>query len=332
MQALVRIFGALFILSLLSALPALAQVERSFNFKIQPQFPSPGETTSIFAETYSFDMSRADATWKVNGETVKTGKGIQTIDFVAPTIGDTTTISFIATRDGETISHSTTIKTSAIDLIVEPNTYTPALYKGGALPTQKSSVRVVAMPFFGNGYDAQDLIYTWRVDGVVQGTLSGPGRSILQTTAAPYSRSTEIRVDIESADGKIQGREVVSLKTEVPQVLLYAVNPLLGLSMATILANESELAEEEVTIDAEPFYVPGSYRESLPITYAWKLNGKTVTSTNDDLGTITLRQAGNGRGTAKVSVSVTHPQEVTLHGSDSATFTFGIENSGLFNF
>lgn len=332
MQALVRIFGAFLMLTLVSAIPAFAQGERSFDFEIQPQFPHPGETVSIFAETYSFDISRADVIWKVNGDTIKKGKGLKTFDFTAPEVGDKTTISFTATRGGETISHSTNITTSAIDLIVEADTYTPALYKGRALATHKAPLRIVAAPFFGNGYDAEDLIYTWRVNGVVQGTLSGPGRSILKTTAAPYSRRTEIRVDVESADGKVQGREVVSIKTEVPQVLLYAINPLLGPSTTTILANRTELEEEEVTINAEPFYAPGTYRESLPITYKWKLNGKTVASTNDDLGTITLRQAGNGRGKAQVSVSIEHPQEVTLQGGDSAAFVFGIENTGLFNF
>tara|TARA_B100000508_G_scaffold60333_2_gene47455 strand:+ start:13734 stop:14732 length:999 start_codon:yes stop_codon:yes gene_type:complete len=332
MQALVRIFSALLVLSLLSALPAAAQVERAFDFEINPQFPDTGEVVTVFAETYSFDVSRAYTTWRVDGEIVKEGRGIKSIEVIAGDIGERKTVAFTATRGGETISHSTTISTSAIDLIIEPNTYTPPLYKGRALPTHEAPIRVVATPFFGNGYDAEDFIYTWRVNGTVQGSLSGAGRNILKTTAAPFSRRLEVRVDVESADGKVQGREVVSLKTETPQVLLYALNPLLGLSTASILANESELAEEEVTINAEPFYVPGTYRSSLPITYKWKLNGKTVESTNDDLGTITLRQAGNGRGKAQVSVSIEHPREVVIQGSDSAAFTFGIENSGLFNF
>jgi len=316
----------------MSALPVSAQTERAFDFEINPQFPSPGETVSVFAETYSFDISRANVVWRVDGQTVKEGRGIKTINVEAGNIGEKTTVSFTATRSGETISHSTIITPSVIDLIVEANTYTPPLYPGGTLPTHEAPIRVVAAPFFGNGYEAEDLIYTWRINGTVKGSLSGAGKSILNTIAAPYSRRTEIRVDVESADGRIQGRKVVSLKTERPQVLLYAINPLLGLSTASILANISELSDEEVTINAEPFYVPGTYRESLPISYAWKLNGKTVESTNDDLGTITLRQAGNGRGKAQVSVSIEHPQEVTIQGGDSASFTFGIENSGLFNF
>lgn len=332
MQAFVRLCSALVALLLISAVPVAAQVERSFEFEMNPMFPEAGDTVTIFAETFSFDISRANTTWRVNGNTVASGKGIKSIEITLGEVGETTNISFSATRGGETISHTTSITPSVIDLIVEPNTYTPPLYKGRALPTHEAPIRAVAMPFFSNGYDADELIYTWRVNGQVQGSKSGTGKNVLETTAAPVTRRTEIRVDVESPDGRIQARKVVSLKTQQPEVLLYANNPLLGLSTATILANTSELNEEEVTINAEPFYVPGLYRDALPINYIWKLNGKTVESTNTDPGTITLRQAGNGRGKAQVSVSIEHPQEVVIRGEDSATFTFGIGNSGLFNF
>ncbi|XKT75300.1 MAG: hypothetical protein ACJKSS_00720 [Patescibacteria group bacterium UBA2103] len=332
MQTFVRLFSALVALSLISVVPVSAQVERSFDFEINPMFPEAGDTVTVYAETYSFDISRANTTWRVNGNTVSTGKGVKSINVTLGEVGETTSISFSATRSGETISHTTTITPSVIDLIVEPNTYTPPLYKGRALPTHEAGIRVVAIPFLPGNYATEDLIFTWRVDGQILGSESGPGKNVLETTAAPITRRTEIRVDIESPDGKVQARKVVSLKTQQPEVLLYANNPLLGLSTATILANTSELNEEEVTINAEPFYFPGLYRNALAINYTWKLNGKTVESTNTDPGTITLRQAGNGRGKAQVSVSIEHPQEVTIRGGDSATFTFGIENSGLFNF
>ncbi|MBL1434142.1 hypothetical protein COB87_001025 [Candidatus Wolfebacteria bacterium] len=332
MQGLVRIFSILLMLSFVSVLPVSAQVERSFDFKVTPLFPNPGESVSVFAETYSFDISRAQVVWSVDGKVINEGRGLKTVEFLVGDVGEKTNVSFTATRNGETISHTISITPSVIDLIVEAETYTPPLYKGAALATHKASVRIIATPSFGNGYTSKDFIYTWRINGTVQGSISGAGRDVLNTVAAPFSRRLNIRVDVASIDGKVQGRKSVSIKTERPEVLLYAINPLLGLSTTNILANETELNADEVTINAEPFYVPGIYRESLPITYAWKLNGTRVSSTNDDLGTITLRQAGNGRGRAQISVSIEHPQEVTLQGGDSASFTFGIENTGLFNF
>lgn len=325
-------FLALIIFGISASTGMAQQIARSFEFQLNPLFPNPGDVISIYAQGYSFDISRAEVVWRVNGDVVREGRGIQTIEVLAGNVGESTNVSFTATRNGETISHSTTITPVAVDLIVEPQTYTPLLYKGRALASHQSTIRVVALPFAGSGYDKDDFIYTWRVDGQVQGALSGRGVNVLETEAAPTSRRTEVRVDIQSADGRIQGRNTLSVKTEAPVALLYPKDPLSGIRTANVLSSVRELNEEEVTLSVEPFYFPGVFREALPIIYNWRLNGRSVSSNNEDAGSITLRQAGTGRGRAQVSVEVAHPDEVTLQGSDSATFTFGIEQEGLFGF
>lgn len=305
--------------------------ERAFNFLVNPTAPGPFESVTVTAETFSFDINRANTTWRVDGEVVRNGRGIKSVEFITPAVGESVRVSFNATGGGETISQSITITPSVVDLIVEPQTYTPQLYKGRALPTHEAPIRVVALPFT-NGYNPESLVYTWRINGQIQGSKSGVGRSVLETVAGPITQRKTIQVDVTSTDGVIASRGVVGIKTQQPEVLLYALNPLIGLTTSTILKNTSELQEEEITISAEPFYVPGLFRDALNLTYNWKLNGKTVQTPNLDLGTITVRQAGAGRGKAQVSVSIEHPQEVVLRGNDTATFTFGTNTEGLFNF
>lgn len=333
MSTLGRIAILTLLLFGLSAPMSIAQeAARSFEFQISPLFPQPNSVVSVYAQGYSFDIARANVVWRINGEVVREGRGIQTLELLVGDVGEASSISFTATRGSETISHSTTITPVAVDLIVEPQTYTPLLYKGRALASHRSDIRVVALPFAGGSYDKNDFIYTWRVNGQVQGGSSGRGVNVLETEAAPTSRRTDIRVDIQSIDGSIQGRNEISVKTEAPVVILYPKNPLSGVSTATVLSSVSELEDDEVTLSAEPFYFPGIFREALPIVYNWRLNGKNVSSNNDDAGSITLRQAGSGRGRAQVSVEIEHPNEVTLQGRDSATFTFGLEDEGLFGF
>jgi hypothetical protein len=332
MKALANASGIFLLTFFFGVLVASAQVTQSIDLQVNPIFPAPGQTISVYAQTYSFDISRADTTWTVDGKVVKEGRGIQTIDVALPLISRGVSISLRAVRGSETLTQAITVTPTVVDLVVEPETYTPLLYKGRALPTHKSSMRIVAMPFLGTTDDTEDLIYTWRVDGEVLGAASGVGRSVLAVDAAPYSRRLEVRVDVENNRGTVQGRGSVSVKTQSPQVLLYATNPLLGKSTSNVLVNASELDEEEVTITAEPYYVAGKYRESLPVTYSWKLNGNNTASTNTDTGSITLRQAGSGRGRAQISVLMEHVREALVRDSAATTFTFGIEDSGLFNF
>lgn len=331
MKTIAQVSILFLLISFIGTLPVSAQSQRSFDFEVTPLFPEPGDTVTVFAETYSFDTSRANTIWRVNGEVIEQGRGIQQITFDLGTFQNNARVSFTATQGAETISHNITIVPNIIDLIVESGTYTPPFYKGGTVPTHEAPMRIVALPSLG-AYDSEELIYTWRINGQVAGSKSGAGRSTLTTEAAPLGQRLAVRVDVESVDGAAQGRKEVSIKTQRPNVVLYAVNPLLGLNTARILERESELAEEEVTIHAEPFYVSGAYRDLLPILYTWKLNGKKVETTNNDTGTITLRQAGTGKGTAYIQVSITHPDEVLVQGGDAASFTFGTDTSGLFNF
>ena len=310
--------------------------ERTFELEVAPRYPAPGEPVHIYAETYSFDIARAQVRWQVDGVPYREGRGVRSITLLAPQAHETKVVSFSATLGGETLSRSITIAPVIIDLILEPQTYVPPFYPGKALVSHRSQVRAVALPELrtpgGALYAPEALSFTWRINGDTRGELSGPGRSVITFSAGPLSRSTTVEVEVVSLDGLRAGRTSTTVPSIAPQPLLYAVSPLAGPDYAKALGSGTVLEEDEVTILAEPFYARGIRRDVLQTEYSWSLNGRSVATTNTDPGTITLRQAGAGRGRATIGVSVTDPSEVLARASAVATFIFGREGRGIFGF
>lgn len=311
-------------------------VQQSFEFQITPKNPQPGEVVRVEAETYSFDVQRAAVVWKVNGTTVREGKGIREIQVEAGQFGSPITVSFSANLNGQTISETTQILPAVVDLIVEPQTYVPEGYKGKALPVHESQLRIVAIPTFigSNGvrYSEGDIIFTWR-DGVqVNQAASGLGKNVFLVDGPPRSREKEIRLDLETTDGAFVYSAFVTILPAQPEVVLYLINPLMGLELNRALSESIELPEEEITLSAEPYYFHGNTRGNADVRYEWRLNRSDIVSGNEDSGTLTLRRAGEGRGRANVVSEVSDPGEPLLGANTGISITFGIENTGIFGF
>lgn len=327
---------ALFLLSTPLMVGAQGVVQQSFEFQITPKNPEPGQVVRVEAETYSFDIQRAAVVWKVNGTTVREGRGIREIQVEAGQFGSPITVSFSANLNGQTISESTQILPAVVDLIVEPQTYVPEGYRGKALPVHEAPLRIVAIPTFiganGTRYSEGDIIFTWR-DGIqVNQAASGLGKNVFLVDAPPRSREKEVRLDLETTDGVFSYSAFVNILPTQPEVVLYLINPLLGLELNRALGGNIELPEEEITISAEPYYFHGNMRSNTDVRYEWRLNRSDIVSGNEDSGTLTLRRAGEGRGRASVVSEVSDPREPLLGASSGVNITFGIENTGIFGF
>lgn len=329
--------GILIALFLVAPLFVSAQIpSRSFEFQITPKNPAPGDVVRVEAETFSFDIQRAVVVWQVNGVTVREGRGIREIQVEVGKLGEPVVISFNANLNGEVIDKEVRILPAVVDIILEPQTYVPEGYLGKALPVHESEIRIVAIPSLitedGTRYAESDIIFTWRDGTQVQQSQSGPGRNVFVVEGPPRSREKEIRLDLETVDGVFQRSEIITILPQQPEVILYLINPLLGLQLDRALGGNIELPEEEVTISAEPYYFHGTSRGNVDVRYEWSLNRSQVISGNEDSGTLTLRRAGEGRGRAQVLGEVFAPDEPLLTADGTVNVTFGIENTSIFGF
>lgn len=308
MQTLRR-FACIAVLSLCLALVAAphttAQALPSVggtSLELTPATPAPSTSFTVRVNAYNYDIDRARITWSVDGVIREDAANQREITLVAPALGTPMTIRTAVTEpSGATHTTTHAFTPSVVELVVEGDTRTPHFYQGRTLPSEGSTVRLVAFPSLytasGQLLEAETLLYTWRVGSQV--AKSGLGATILETTM-PRSGALEVVVTVEAAGSSARHMTGTRIDPAEPVVHFYEDNPLYGLSRVA-LPKEFTLLAPELSVRAEPYFASRTLFTNARLE--WKLDGRPVENPNADPTTLTLRGAG-GAGSARVEFSV----------------------------
>lgn len=307
-------------------------------FDVSPENPRPGQIVTIDIESFSIDLDRADSiTWVLNGTVLKRGAGIKKIQFEAGQLGSKSVVDVVVrgTSMG-TITESVIIRPTEIDLLWEAETYTSPFYKGKALPSSDAEIIVVAIPQFvtssGNKIDSNDLIFTWKMDGKVLGSLSGRGKDSIKIKGPKIFNSMLIQVDVSSLSSTLQGKGFEVISSVQPKIVFYENDIILGMKYENAIRNNFALSNEEITITAHPYFFSGNRRVSPDFGYNWSVDGSEVSSSPDDESSIILRQVGEGEGSATVALSIQNIDKILQIARESFSLLFGGSESTPFTF
>src|SRR3989304_7885141 len=138
--ATLLLFGSL-------ALRANAAPSTDILVDITPPNPAPYENTTITLKSYVYNLDSVMISWSLNSKTAASGVGKKSFSATAPAAGgDTSIVATISLPDG-TIESKITLKPSVMVLLWQANdSYVPPFYRGKALPTPDSEVKIVAIP------------------------------------------------------------------------------------------------------------------------------------------------------------------------------------------
>lgn len=268
---------------------------------VNPQFPSPQSSVTVSLSAYGYATKDATIVWYINGAQ-STGDA-DAREIVVPT-GDgkksiTVEARITAASFGTKILKRV-IAPSAVDIIAEPDTYVPLLYRGRALPSTEGPVRLVAMPqLYENGklILPKDILFTWSLNGDV--LLGGAQRGTNVTSITmPRFGSAEVTVLAEAADGARSAQSSVTLSAVKPKLLFYETSSLYG---TTLLAPRHFVSsKDELSVSAEPYYIHRSSIASPLVTYGWTVDGKKVTPENPRIVTLTKGVSGDRQNVSMV--------------------------------
>ncbi len=274
---------------------------------IIPSSPKPGDSVTISINTYSTDLNKDKIIWTVNGKVVKSGIAEKSITTTMGAIGKTTTINInITDPDGQFVDKIISLSPTQIDLLYQADSSVPPFYQGKALYPHQGQLKITAMPVFIDSYGVKinpsNLIYKWRKDDVVLGSLSGYGKQTLNLQGSAISNSITINVEVMSVDGSISGSQEITITPTQPNILFYKNSPLYGVMYENALAGTYKLDSAEVSISAVPFYYNNQNINSL--NYSWAVNSNAV---DGQTNTKTFRPVGDIEGSSQVSVRVENP-------------------------
>lgn len=300
------------------------QLYDSFTIETTPVSPAPGQNVVVEVKSLSSDIAHADIAWYEGSTLIKKGNGLSQITVTAPKNGTSMKISaVIKTSDGTSSTQAITLRSGEVDISWEALTYTPPLYQGRSIYTNQSNIKIVALPNLrdknGRLIPPDDLIYKWKKDATVLGSLSGYGKQTLILKGEIVPRPFLITVDVASRDNSVKGQGFMNVDALDPEVIFYEEDPLYGVLYNRAVGEQFAL-KNETKLTAEPYYFSVTNKEASALRYIWSINRLEQ---NDIPGaSLILRPKGDVEGASLISVRIDNLRDILQSGSNEISAYF----------
>lgn len=302
---------------------ALAQITEEIitqgpTLAISPTFPEPLSPVMITVDDYASVTTVSGITWKINGQVISDSQNLRSITLTAPEAGKSTKIEAVLQSGSTASTLTTTITPQYIDLLVEPQTKSPAFYKGRSLPSIGSLVQVTAL-LSDTTLSSNDLLYTWRLNNTVLngGAIRGGTKTIF---TIPMGQLHLVSVDIAKLDGTLVTQRTVEIPSVTPHVRFYEHNALYGLIKRSFTNNT--LTGSTITLKAEPYHLDLQTYNN-PDVLTWEIDGKDTINTNTNPYEITLTRPYEGfAGSSRVSFHVRNLTQLLQGGEGEFRLNF----------
>lgn len=306
---------------------AKAQSNDALFIQISPEIPGPNENVTASLSSPSLNLDLASISWSIDGKKVSSSIGQKSVSFKTGGIGDVTTINATASLGSALLKTTATVNPSEVDILWETtDVYTPRFYKGKALPTSESSIKITAIPniFRSNGvaYKSSDLSYKWSRNYEILGSLSGKGAGTLSFKNNYLKREEVVSTETRNTTGTKVGKSEVRIIIVDPKILFYEKNPLLGVMYNKSLFNTTNLPNEELSLVAEPYFISPIDKNSSQIKYKWALNNNPVETNYQNPNILVVRQQSGISGEAEVSLEVTNQSKILLSAINNIMLNF----------
>ena len=284
-------------------------VSESISLGLTPRYPSPLEDVIIKVTGSGTDLMRANFSWYFDGKLKDEGVGKTSFLFRTGNVGSVGTVRVIVkTVEGLRVDKSITVNPADLEIVWEADGYVPPFYKGKALATPQSRIKIVAVPNFisvtGKKIDQNTLVYLWRDEDANAGLPndSGYGKKVLSLQMPLLIRDKTVSVEASSIGNSIRAKKEMTIPPENALILFYENNPIEGVRYENALGATYNLEGEEFSIKAEPYFFSSKDRNSGKLSYGWILGNKEVTPDSNEV--VTFKREGGVIGSEAVSVAV----------------------------
>lgn len=290
-----------------------------------PATPGPGDTVTVSVQSSLIDIPESDILWRVNGKSVAQGKGVDSVSVKAGALGVETRIEVTVIASGGTnATAEAAINPTELDLVVDSDSYTPPFYRGWPRPSAGTNLHLQAFPRFKRGsamVPASELIYTWRRNGEVLGTISGRGRAAAVIPVEHLFGTDTLSVEARTADDRLSHVSSIALSAEEPALVLYEDHPLYGVLYHRALSGSAFIPGIEATFAVTPFFAQARSVYDTALRFDWRVNSAQIPTNLKNPGALTIN-AENSSGIAFIELDVTHATNFYLDARGTWNITF----------
>ncbi len=286
---------------------------------LDPQFPNPGEPVTATIDDYSINSTGSTISWYFEGHELPAMRNKRSITVPSDKNGIAGKITVqLSFSNRPVMQAEAIIHPIYLDVIVEPQTYTPIFYAGRALPVYGSIVNLTAIMQLGtNTINPENNIYNWELNG--KNLYGGPqrGNNRAQITI-PYGLSSTLIVSVQDNNGTTIGRRLINIPSVPVELHFYEESALYGLNSRAI--GKTLRVINSSTVRAVPYYLATDALTNNTIQSDWSINGKTESVANDNPFEISLQS--RGAGDAQVGFKFRNLNQLIQGDEKSFTATF----------
>lgn len=301
-----------------------AAVFDAATFKTSPTSPGPNEEVTVNITSYAIPLNVSLITWYADKETLASGVGVNSVSLRTKDLGQSTTLRvLIVAPDGAQHEKRYVLTPAVVDILWEADTYTPPFYKGKALPTYSSRVKVVAVPNFGptiNKTGAFSHTFTSGTKGVP--TEAGGNSALLSMKYAGSNSPIAVTVTDTRSGAIASGKD--NVPTVEPAILFYEDAPLLGIRSERAL--RGSIATKGVTfkVRAVPYYFSNDDIVNGSLSYNWH-NGGSAIAAGIDPNILVVGKGGRDAQSSEVTLSVQNTRRILQKASADLVINFSAE-------
>lgn len=298
-------------------------------FSTTPKTPGANTSVLIRMESFAVNLSSAKILWYVNKNLIKesvadTSLKVSTGDFGEETIIDVV----IITANGNSYNKQFILAPAEVDVLWEAQTYTPPFYKGKAMPTYKSMVKVTAVPRFKSlSSDPSEYFYTWTYKQTLNiGKALGKNSVIVPMGFAGAPIPVNVEVSLPGTNWK--GERYLSIPVFVPKLVMYEQSSLLGISYHHALPKIVETNGTQFTLHVAPYFFSSDDVYAGNIAFKWYADRRVMPSDQAYLNA-TLEKTGKETDTEtkSVTLSIQNPNRILQSASTQVTVSFTPEDN-----
>ncbi len=205
------------------------------------------------------------------------------------------------------------------------DSYVPPFYRGKALPSEGSEIKIVAMPeaksSSGGIIDPKSLIYAWTKDYNNDQGGSGYGRNFYLYANDYLDGTSTIGATASTANQNYSSQANITVQSVSPKILFYKNDNTMGTLWDKILDDPHYITNDEVVV-AIPYFLSPKQIQNPMLVWNWSINDSIVSTLNFKKNFMPIQAPVGASGTSKLKLEITSKDKIFLTASKELNIQF----------
>jgi hypothetical protein len=278
-----------------------------------PQNPDPGDNVTITLNSYANNLDSVLISWYANGKIVASGTGKKSFSITAPAAGAEIEVIAKTYLPEGSMDTRMVIRPAVMVLLWQAmDSYVPPFYRGKALPTPDSVVKVVAMPEVrvgSNLVDPNNMVYAWKQDYTNDQNGSGYGKNSFTYRNDYLDNSNNISVTASTVNQNYSSGANVDIATYQPKILFYKKDENMGTLWEQTLEDGHQIHGSEI-LQAAPYFISPQDIRIPTLIFSWFINDEQVAVPDYKKSLMPLQAQAGVSGTSKIKLRIDNSDKI----------------------